>query len=114
MWGPEPITARRLEVLLLGLPDESETVRTTGGVRPGQWHNVEELLATLIEVVFEGHRLLYAVHAKRGHSPPKSLKVPRPDREGRQTPKQQSTTQELVQAFGSSSKVVVRYTPKES
>lgn len=97
------------------LPDESQTVRALGGYTPGRWHNVEELLALLIETVFEGHRLLFAVNSKKGRRPPDPLKVPRPKRPGEQTPaKRQSTTEELLAVFGhSKNKVVVRYTPKE-
>lgn len=109
------MTFRRFEVLLRGLPDESLTVRNLGAVRPGQWHNVEELLAVLIETVFEGHRLLYSIHSKRGRRPPAPLKVPRPSSSSEQTPpKEQSSTEELLAFFGNPKNAIeVRYTPKE-
>jgi hypothetical protein len=97
------------------LPDESQTIRAIGGsIRPGQWHNVEELLATLIETVFEGHRLLFSIHSKKGRRPPDAIKVPRPAGTAGQTQrKRQSTTEELLEVFGPSKNVVIRYTPKK-
>lgn len=65
--------------------------------------------------MFEGHRLLWSIHSKKGRKPPAPLKVPRPKRAGEQTPpKRQSTTEELLAVFGhSKNNVVVRYTPKK-
>lgn len=114
MWGPAPLTARRLEVLVFGLPLESRTMRELGALKPGEWHNAEELLATLIEVVWEGHRLFFSAHAKKGKKPPAPLKVPRPTRSGEQTPpKEQSTREELLAAF-SAGGVIVQYAPKDT
>lgn len=107
------MTPRRLGVLARHLPDESATSRACGGYRPGQWHNVDELLAQLLEMTFEGQRLFYKAHAKKGSNPPPSLKVPRPESVTRQTrgPKRQASASELAHFLGGR-RVVVNYTPK--
>lgn len=58
--------------------------------------------------------MLFSVHAKKGKTPPKSIKVPRPRREtGKTPPKEQTPPAELARRFGGSRNVVVQYTPKE-
>ena len=112
MWGPKPISARRLENRLTTLPLESRTARALGAVAPGQWHNVEELLALLAEELDFGNRLFLMTHSKKGARQPKPLKVPRPRDAGRENrPKPQASTNELKAFFGSGN-VVVQYEPK--
>lgn len=101
---------------MLGLPLESNTLRKLGAWKPGEWHNVEELLAQIMETIYEGHRLFYKANAKKGSQPPPPLKVPRPAHVEEQTAKAKkkrpATSEELARFFGNRS-VIVNYTPKE-
>lgn len=106
LWGPEPVTYRRLAVLVRGIPAESALGVSAGGYRPG-WGATEELLALLAELVDLGNRTFYRVHSKRGAQQPKPLKIPRPteDEEPRKK-RRPATSDDLVEMFGG----IARYT----
>lgn len=110
MWGPEPISARRLRVLVVGIPLDGNVGREIGDPRATGWGNVEELLAGILEVVDAGNRLYFRAHTKRGAQQPKPIKVPRPERTTGETEpvkvKRQATSEELRAFFGGA----VRYT----
>lgn len=106
LWGPEPVTYRRLAVLVRGIPWESALGFSTGNYRPG-WGPTEELLAVLAELVDAGNRLFFRVHAKRGASQPKPIEITRPP-DPNEVPKQRrpATSEDLRAIFGGA----VRYT----
>ncbi len=77
LWGEQPMTVRRLNVLVKALPPESATARdATHG-----WGAQEELLATLCELVDRGDRWFYQAHTKPNTRPPEPITIPRPGRE---------------------------------
>lgn len=100
LWGPEPVTYRRLSVLVRGIPAESALGISTGALRPG-WGATEELLATVVELVDAGNRSFFRVHSKRGAQQPKPIKVTRPA-DPNEPPKRRrkATSEDLVAMFG--------------
>lgn len=106
LWGPEPVTYRRLSVLVRGIPAESALGVSTGGYRPG-WGATEELLALLAELVDAGNRTFFRVHSKRGAQQPKPLEITRPP-DPNEAPKERrpATSEDLRAIFGGA----VRYT----
>jgi hypothetical protein len=113
VWGPEPISARRLYVLIAGLPLEgSALARSVGGDRPG-WGNTEELLAGLCELVDITNRQFFMAHSKKGTPPPKPLKVQRPAALDEEPKKRRLATSEELRAFFGASGGTIRYTGHE-
>lgn len=108
MWGPAPISARRLRALVVGIPLDGNVGREIGDPRATGWGNVEELLAALVEVSDAGNRLFFKAHAKKGTQAPKAIKVPRPERATGETEpvrrKRQATSEELRAFFGGSAR----------
>lgn len=94
----------------MNLPADSATVRALDPA-PG-WGNVEELLASLVELVHEGNRLfVYANTPKNKRVKIPALTVPRPanvagDTEGVKK-KRPATAEEMARFFGGA----VRYEP---
>lgn len=74
LWGPAPLSARRLSALVKGLPPGSAVGRELSA----GWGVTEELLATLIEVVDRGDRWFYSAHSPPGARMPEPLVIPRP------------------------------------
>lgn len=110
LWGPEPVSYRRLSVLVRGIPAESALGFSTGGYRPG-WGATEELLALVAEVIDHGNRLFFKAHSKRGAQQPKPLKITRPA-DPLEEPKKRrpATSEDLREMFGG----VARYTGPRS
>ena len=73
LFGPEPIGARRLRSLMLGLPPDAMLWRRTPG-----WGSAEELAAMQAELTHSVVRVLVAANSKKGARLPKPLHVPRP------------------------------------
>lgn len=94
VWGPGPISARRFRSLVRGLPQDSALSRELNPEWSG-WGNVEELLATTIEVVDLGNRILHAAYCKEPHPDP--IEIRRPGR----TPERpkMATSEEMVSFF---------------
>jgi hypothetical protein len=66
-----------------GLPPDSAVFREANenwawGTAEGQWTTAEELLATLIEVVDQGNRLVIMANTKKGTRVPDPIEIPRP------------------------------------
>lgn len=108
VFGPSPWGARRLWVRVKHLPPKSALARE---INPegAAWGNVEELLATLVEVVDWGNRNFHAVHSKR-RTKITPIKIPRPKRRaskaGKKQPKAQSDPEKMLAFFGSRLRVV--------
>lgn len=75
VWGPEPISVRRFRSLVRGLPPDGALGRALSPHPPG-WGNVEELLATTVELVDLGNRILHAAYCEPPHPGP--IKLTRP------------------------------------
>lgn len=112
VWGPEPISFRRLGVLVDGLPLESRLARAVGAPKPGSWTNVEELLAGVVEVLGDFRNLFVMANSdpKKGRPNLPPLRVPRPDADGRKDRKRPATSGELAKFL--QGRGLVRYTPK--
>lgn len=82
--GRNRIGLRRLMVLIKGLPPHSALTRSSTSGQ--EWTNVEELLATIIEVIDQGNSLFYQSKAKKGSAKWRPVKIARP---GRQTSSKQ-------------------------
>lgn len=111
MWGPRPLTLRRFRSLARGIPLRDSSIGEALELRQvGDWGNVEELLAGLIEVLDYGNRLFFSAHAKKGTSAPKPIKVHRPKPRGQSeedvAERRPATSEELRAFFGGA----VRYT----
>lgn len=103
LWGRGQIGARRLLSLTRGLPPGSALHRS---VDPEGWNwgNKEELLAGILERLDWSNILYLSAHGVRDL--PKLTKVPRPWRvEEKAPPRRQSSSAELVAAFGGAVKV---------
>lgn len=104
MYGPNPITARRLWALVSELPHRSATGRASNPDGFG-WETEHELLAGLIEVVDGGFRNLFVAtlspHMKKPPQPWKAVTVPRPGRPAPQpdAPKKVQTMAEFRAAM---------------
>lgn len=94
IWGPDPMSARRLGVLVRALPPESAVGREL--TPHSEWGNVEELLATTIELVDLNNRILHTAHCEAPHPDP--VKVPRPWDSEPGRPKM-ATSEEMVGFF---------------
>lgn len=94
IWGPNPISARRLGVLLRGLPPDSALGREL--TPHSGWGNVEELLAATIERIDYGNRILHGAYCEQPHPDP--VKVPRPWDSEPARPKM-ATSEEMVSFF---------------
>lgn len=113
MWGPRPISARRFRSLARGIPLRDSSIGVALELRQiGEWGNLEELVAGLIEVVDHGNRLFFAAHAKKGSQTPDPIRIHRPRRRGQAadeeapTERRPATSEELKAFFGGA----VRYT----
>lgn len=88
---------RRLRALIDGLPRDSAFIRK---VHPHpDWTQTHELMATLIEAVDFGNRVLWSVNRDK-HSPkaPDPIKIPRPWRKDEK--RRKATVTELRQFVG--------------
>lgn len=114
MFGPEQITARRLRVLIQGLPLESRTARALGAPKPGEPSGADllalDLAAIGVELLSGANYLFVKANVKRGTHVPDPLKIPRVWRETGEDKKRPSTPAEVAAFFGS--RLQVRYTPK--
>lgn len=100
LFGENAIGVRRLSALINGLPADSATMRkvTSGGQ---QWGQVEELLATLCELVDLTNRMLYAANfdtKKEAVWDP--IKIPRPYGQEVTIVKKKATTAETLSFLG--------------
>lgn len=107
VWAADPpLSVRRLEVLIGGLPADSKLVRdiTPPHPHPG-WGMTEELLAALVEHTSATNALLFNINRRKGDSAQKAIRVPRP---WDTKTKRQATSAEMVSFFGGA----VSYTPR--
>lgn len=96
-WGSGRIGVRRISALVGSLPRDSATVRALDPYGSGAgWSNSEELLASIIEVIDHGNRLLFAVHKQKSAKVPKPIKITRP---GARIERKQLATPEETRAF---------------
>lgn len=97
LYGDDPIGGRRLTALIEGLSPESKTYRKIAYPDGHKWGHVEELLATLVELVDTTNRLIYATNAdKKSPKVWEPLHVPRPyDKK-----KGPSSTEDMLSFFG--------------
>jgi hypothetical protein len=109
------MTVRRFRTLARGMPFHDSALGGALGARqPGEWGNVEELLALNAHIADATLRSFIKVHTKRHASTP-ALKIDRPPP---RTPKieppkkarRQATSEELVAFFGGAA----RYTGRRS
>ncbi len=77
LWGPIPLSARRLLALVKGLPPGSALHRSVDPEGYG-WTNNEELLATLLEVTDLSNRMFYSANSGKNARQPVPLTVVRP------------------------------------
>lgn len=112
IYGPEPISFRRLAVLIDGLPLESRLARAAGAPKPGSWTNVEELLAGAVEVLGDFRNLFVLANSdpRKGRPHLPEVRVPRPGVDGRKDRKRPATSEELATFL--QGRGLVRYTPK--
>jgi hypothetical protein len=104
LWGPEPVTYRRLAVLVRGIPAESALGVACGGYRPG-WGATEELLALVAETIDHGNRLYFKTHSKKGAQQPKPLAITRPPDPNEEPPtRRPATSEDLVAMFGAAAR----------
>lgn len=69
IWGPAPMSARKIAVLVKGLPPDSAIARA---LNPSLgWGTTEELLAVLTEQVDLSNRLFLKAHSREGSGDPK-------------------------------------------
>lgn len=104
LWGPEPVTYRRLAALVRWIPPESSLGLSTGSHRPG-WGATEELLKLVAELVDHGNRLFYSAHKRRGAPTPKAIEILRPP-DPLEAPKKRrpATSEELKALFGATAR----------
>lgn len=112
MWGPVPISGRKLRALLKGLPLDGALGRRLEAPEAIGWTAVEELLAQTVELIYETNRILVYVNTdkkKRQRIP--DHKVPRPKLAAAlaepPAPKRPANSQEIARFFGGA----VRYQP---
>lgn len=101
----------RLAVLVSRLPVESETARSLGAPRPGEWTATDHLLALVADQLAIGNHFFLLAHVKKGTSVPKPKMVPRPGDVTTETKRRPATAEELAAALGRT-KGLVRYHPK--
>jgi len=101
LWGTEAIGARRLLSLIDGLPPGSAMHRALDPAG-SSWGQLEELVATLIEVTDMSNRLYLRVHTNPGTDVGEPIHIPRPWDE-----KKPATEPEDVAAFFAGSVKVV-------
>jgi len=82
VFGGERVPLRRLRNLIVHLPPDSAFVRTvtprlTQAAAP--WSTTDYLLALIAELIDTNTRYFVVAHSKKGKTPPKPLKVERPD-----------------------------------
>ena len=94
LWGPAPISARRAAVLVHALPDDSATARAA--TEHPHWRQIDELLATIAELVDVNNRAFIKVYSDP-HSPqPEPIKIRRP---WERPPERATATSEEMAAF---------------
>lgn len=91
--------ARRLSSLVFALPLEAATVRALSD-QPAGWGAVEELLALACELLDLGNRQYAKVHAEKGSTTPKPLRIPRPELAPAKKEKKKATAEEMRAFFG--------------
>lgn len=97
LWGREPLSVRRFGVLVGQLPADSATVRT---IAPeARWGDLEELMATTVEVIDAGNRLFYSAHTERATAPLEPIVIRRPWRKDEEREKPVMATSEEMVAF---------------
>lgn len=95
VWGSQPVTVRRLAVLVNGLPRESTTARA---LHPHpNWEQTEELLATIAELVDATNRLIMKAWFKGGDARP--IEIRRPWKPEEVKPRK-ATVEEMKAFFG--------------
>lgn len=80
LWGPQPLTARRFQSLLHGLPLDSSLARSiddTGRLAVG-WNAQVELQAATIEMIDRHTRTYLQAQGVKKHEMPEPVVVPRP------------------------------------
>lgn len=112
VYGPEPISFRRLDVLTCGLPLESRIARELGAPKPGEWDTVDELLAANVEILGDFRNLFVLANRDPKQPRPKlpEVRVPRPGDDRRQDRDRPATGEELARFL--KGRGLVRYTPK--
>lgn len=101
LWGPNPISIRRLQSLINGLPLDSALVRSYDPKRLGRgWGPQEELLAVIAELVDVNNRYFLSAHVKPGTQLPKPIYIARPDDTQRKPPSSKEVQQHLATTLG--------------
>lgn len=115
VFGPNPISARRLRVLIKHLPFESRLVRKRRDWHPDLPTPAERLILDLgaltLESVSAGNLLFLKAHSRPGTVIPDPVKIPRVWRDTDEDEPRTSTVEELASFMGR--RGIVRYTPPE-
>lgn len=101
LWGPRPVGVRRLLSLINGLPLRG-AVHREAATDGRDWGTVEELLATVVELLDFGNRIRFASGARQGTKIWDPIEVRRPydaEKKAPEPPKKASMA-ELARAFG--------------
>lgn len=89
---------RRVEALINGLPTDSAYSRDANPTTVGSnWGHVEELLATVAQLIDLGNRQFAMANSKRGSRMPEGIKIRRP---WERTIKRQATAAEVQALLG--------------
>jgi len=100
LWGRRPMGARRLLSLVNGLPMRGPVHRAIAS-DGRDWSTLEELLATVIEMLDFGNRLMFASNVRQGTPVWDPIQVRRPYEAERVPEKpQQVSVADLAAAFG--------------
>lgn len=102
LWGSRPIGVRRLLSLVNGLPVRGSVHRDLNS-DGRDWSSIEELLATVIELLDFGNRMRFAANVKQGTKIWEPIEVRRPYDTDKLKPEPEpakTTVDDLVQAFG--------------
>lgn len=114
MWGPARISGRKLRALVKGIPLDGALGRRLETPEAIGWTAVEELLAQIVELVYESIRVLVYVNTPKNKRPRiPDRKIPRPtslvaSMAAEPKVKRAATSEEMARFFGGT----VQYRPK--
>jgi hypothetical protein len=105
LWGPRPIGVRRLLSLINGLPIRGAMHREISS-DGRDWSSIEELLATVIELLDFGNRMRFAASVKQGTEIWEPIEVRRPyDKEKPPPEPAKTSVADLLEALGDAAEV---------